>query len=84
MCTLSISNLEVFEYSAKQIKQAVVGNGAASKYQVQHMVQTLLNLNKKPSEDASDALAIAVCHYHSRKSLIKIEGASKVSQKRLR
>ena len=84
MCTLAINNLEVREYSAKQIKQAVVGTGGAAKSQVQHMIQSLLGLSKKPPEDAADALAIAICHYHSSKSLAKISGASRVVQKRIK
>lgn len=56
------NNLEVFDYSAKQIKLAVVGYGQAAKSQVQHMVRVLLGLNKAPSSDAADALAVAICH----------------------
>lgn len=52
------------EYTARQVKQSVVGYGAAKKEQVQHMVTTLLNLSAKPQEDAADALAIAICHGH--------------------
>ena len=54
--------LYVAEYSARQIKKAVVGYGAANKTQVQHMVYLLLQLEKIPSVDAADALAIALCH----------------------
>ncbi len=84
MCTLATNGLSVAEYSAKQIKQAVVGTGGAAKAQVQHMVQSLLGLNKKPQEDAADALAIAICHYHSSKSLARIHGAKKIVQGRLK
>lgn len=52
------------EYSARQVKQAVVGYGAAEKSQVQDMVQRLLQLSGKPQADAADALAIALCHGH--------------------
>ncbi len=67
---LVTQNLPVAEYSARQIKQAIVGYGAATKTQVQHMVKTLLNLKGDLGEDAADALAIALCHAHtmSRKS----------------
>lgn len=58
--------LPVVEYSARAIKQAIVGYGAASKDQVQHMVKRLLNLPAKIQSDAADALAIALCHAHSR------------------
>jgi len=60
------ATLEVFEYSALQVKSAVVGYGHADKQQVQHMVKTLLNLPEIAQEDASDALAVAICHAHSR------------------
>lgn len=59
-------DLVLAEYSARQIKQSVVGTGAADKLQVQHMVKTLLNLPATPQEDAADALAAALCHAHSR------------------
>lgn len=52
------------EYSARQVKQAVVGTGAADKKQVQHMVTQLLGLGGTPQADAADALAIALCHAH--------------------
>lgn len=55
-------NLPVSEYSAREVKQAVVGYGNAAKDQVQHMVKTILNLNGLPASDAADALAIALCH----------------------
>lgn len=60
--------IPVAEYSARQVKQSVVGYGAARKEQVQHMVGRLLNLNEKLQADAADALAIALCHAHSRLS----------------
>jgi crossover junction endodeoxyribonuclease RuvC len=57
----------VFEYAPRAIKLALVGSGAAEKVQVAHMIKTLLLLNEKISPDASDALAIAVCHAHTRR-----------------
>lgn len=60
--------LQVYEYSARQIKQAVVGYGNAAKSQIQSMIQTLLNLSAPPQTDAADALACALCHYHSHKA----------------
>lgn len=54
--------LPVYEYSATQIKQAVVGRGHAGKQQVQHMIKVLLNLDFEVQSDAADALAAAVCH----------------------
>lgn len=61
----SEANLPIAEYSPKRIKQAVVGNGNASKQQVQGMIQQLLGLNEPPSTDAADALAAAICHINS-------------------
>ncbi|MHB0775520.1 crossover junction endodeoxyribonuclease RuvC [Halomonas sp. WWR20] len=62
--------LEVFEYAARQIKQAVTGTGAAEKAQVQHMVTAILGLNATPQADAADALAIALTHAYARQGLI--------------
>ena len=59
-------DLEVHEYSALQVKSAVVGYGHAAKQQVQHMVKALLNLPEIAQEDAADALAVAICHANSR------------------
>ena len=59
------AGLPVFEYTALQVKQAVVGHGRASKDQVQKMLKVLLSLPEVAQEDASDALAVAVCHAHS-------------------
>ncbi len=58
----SMSDLEVFEYTPMQIKQAVVGTGGAQKAQVQYMVKMILSLNGLPQTDAADALACAICH----------------------
>lgn len=63
--------MPVVEYSARQVKQSVVGYGAAKKEQVQHMVGRLLNLSEKLQADAADALAVALCHAHSRTQLLK-------------
>lgn len=55
--------IPVFEYSPTKAKSAVVGNGKASKFQVQNMVQHLLGLSQLPSpQDAADALSLALCH----------------------
>jgi len=59
------AGLPVSEYSALQVKSAVVGYGRAGKNQVQHMTKALLNLPEIAQEDASDALAVAICHAHS-------------------
>lgn len=58
-----------FEYTPLQVKQAVVGYGRAEKMQVMEMTKAILKLNKIPRpDDAADALAIAICHCHSRKN----------------
>ena len=77
-------DMQVSEYSARQIKQSVVGTGAADKSQVQHMVRVLLQLPAEPSEDAADALAAALCHAHTRQSMINMAGAKSVRRRRLR
>lgn len=55
-------DLLVAEYSAREVKQAVVGYGNAEKSQMQHMIKTIFNLSKAPTTDAADALAVAFCH----------------------
>ena len=77
-------NMPVAEYSARQIKQSVVGTGAADKAQVQHMVRVLLGLPAAPAEDAADALAAALCHAHTRQSLVNMAGATATRRRRLR
>lgn len=54
--------LQVHDYSPRAVKQAVAGYGQADKHQVQHMVKELLELSASPSNDAADALAVAICH----------------------
>lgn len=58
------AGLDVFEYSATEIKKTVVGKGRADKAQVQHMVKALLQLNDVPEEDEADAIACALCHFY--------------------
>jgi crossover junction endodeoxyribonuclease RuvC len=64
-----LAELPVAEYTALQIKQAVVGHGKAAKEQVQEMVRRLLSLSSAPSPDAADALACAICHAHGGEGL---------------
>lgn len=64
LAALAHADQTVFEYTALQVKQAVVGNGHADKQQVMHMVMRLLKLPGEPSSDAADALACAICHAH--------------------
>lgn len=61
----SQNGLECFEYTPLEVKKAVVGYGSATKDQVQKMVKALLNLPQVAEENASDALAVALCHAHS-------------------
>lgn len=72
ICAAVMNNLIVAEYTALQIKQAVVGNGHAKKDQVQAMVMRLLSLASNPSADAADALACAICHAHGGLGLGRI------------
>jgi len=65
LATLVSASLPVSEYTALQVKQAVVGAGKAGKQQVAHMVARLLALPVEPEGDAADALACAICHAHS-------------------
>jgi crossover junction endodeoxyribonuclease RuvC len=64
LCAGINGGLAVNEYSATEIKSAVVGRGRADKRQVQHMIRVLLDLNRVPPTDAADALACAICHAH--------------------
>jgi len=65
--TVALIGLELYEYTPLQIKQATVGNGRAEKHQVQSMVKILLNLSEIPQPDhAADALAVAICHIHTK------------------
>lgn len=74
----------VAEYSAKSIKQSVVGNGNAVKEQVQHMVKYLLKLPSTPAEDAADALAAALCHAHSLQIQAKTGGTTRYAKGRIK
>ena len=66
------ADLPVAEYSALQVKSAVVGYGRAAKAQVQQMTKVLLKLSEIAQEDAADALAVAICHAHSHHLADKI------------
>ena len=70
------NRLEVVEYSALQVKQAVVGRGRAAKQQVQHMVRVLLGLQTEPAEDIADALACAICHLNHAQGRNRIRRAA--------
>ena len=64
ICATFGGEVELFEYTAREVKQAIVGRGGAAKLQVQHMVKALLNLDAVPLPDEADALAVAICHAH--------------------
>jgi crossover junction endodeoxyribonuclease RuvC len=67
IAAVACQDLSIAEYSAREVKQAIVGYGNADKTQVQMMVKTILRLNGLPAADAADALAIALCHGNSNK-----------------
>ncbi|MCF6193660.1 MAG: crossover junction endodeoxyribonuclease RuvC, partial [Kangiellaceae bacterium] len=83
MVAMAQHALVVAEYSARQIKQSVVGTGAADKSQVQHMVTSLLKLSSSPQADAADGLAVAICHGHAMQSALYQAGAKRVRRGRL-
>jgi crossover junction endodeoxyribonuclease RuvC len=77
MLAASSAGLHVAEYSPLSIKSAVVGYGRADKHQVQQMVMRLLGLSEPPQPtDASDALAIAICHIHTASTMKRYQAAS--------
>jgi crossover junction endodeoxyribonuclease RuvC len=66
ICATFEADLPVYEYSARHIKKAVCGRGAAEKDQVQRMVRMILGVGADLEADAADALAAAICHAHER------------------
>ena len=78
LCATFEHDVEVFEYAPREIKLAVVGTGAASKEQVQHMVVSLLKLDGPPAIDASDALAAAICHGHRRRMQARLSSTNNI------
>jgi crossover junction endodeoxyribonuclease RuvC len=66
ICATFATQPEIHEYAARHIKKAVVGRGGAEKAQVQHMVRTILGIREEIEPDAADALAVAICHAHTR------------------
>jgi crossover junction endodeoxyribonuclease RuvC len=82
LCAAVSAGLKVHEYTALQVKQAVVGYGKADKIQVQKMVQHLLALGRPPGADAADALACSICHAHSRAAIPAARRATTTSRSR--
>jgi len=75
ICATVMQGIPVFEYSAREIKQAVVGKGNADKTQVQQMVKILLNLQGKIQADTADGLAIALSHAHVGATKMRLQAA---------
>jgi crossover junction endodeoxyribonuclease RuvC len=75
ICATLNQNLSVHEYAARQVKQALVGKGNADKQQVQYMVKLLLSIQGDMQIDASDALAISLCHHHYQQTAQRIQRA---------
>lgn len=80
IAALTAQGLVVSEYTARQIKQAVCGYGAASKEQISQMVCRLLDLSVTPQADAADGLACAICHAHSHHAINKLLGNTALSR----
>jgi crossover junction endodeoxyribonuclease RuvC len=76
VCATFGADVEIHEYAARAVKQAVVGRGGADKPQVEHMVRSLLRLHAGLAPDEADALAVALCHAHSRPLTSRLAGAS--------
>ena len=71
----------VSEYTALQMKKAVVGHGHAAKAQIRHMVMRLLNLPREPNNDASDALGLAICHAHAGHAMSQMARATELTRR---
>jgi crossover junction endodeoxyribonuclease RuvC len=78
---LVAGDLPVAEYTALQMKKAIVGHGQARKEQIQDMVARLLALPGLPGRDAADALGLAVCHAHAGASFAAIDRATRRTRK---
>ncbi len=82
LCATFGHGVEVFEYAPREIKQAVVGTGSATKEQVQHMVVSLLNLDGTPAPDAADALAAALCHGNQHRLHVQLGTGRRIAGQR--
>jgi len=72
ICAAVDAGLPVYEYAPRLVKQAIVGRGAADKRQVQHMVRMLLKSEAAFGADAADALAVALCHWHTAQTTARL------------
>ena len=79
ICATFVRDVRIHEYAPREIKQAVVGTGAATKDQINHMVRQLLSLDGEPCADAADALAVALCHANQRRMNQALQRASRVA-----
>jgi crossover junction endodeoxyribonuclease RuvC len=75
ICATLNQQVPVFEYAARQVKLALVGKGSAEKQQVQHMVKILLSIQGDMQIDASDALAVSLCHCHYQETAKRLQQA---------
>ena len=81
LAALVSNDLDVCEYTALQMKKAIVGHGQARKEQVQDMVMRLLKLPGLPGKDAADALGLAICHAHAGSSLAALARGGELARK---
>lgn len=81
LTALVSTDLEVAEYTALQMKKAIVGHGQARKDQVQEMVKRLLKLPGLPGKDAADALGLAICHAHAASSFAAMAKSTTLARK---
>ena len=72
ICAAVQCGLAVHEYAPRLIKQAIVGRGAADKAQIQHMVRALVGAERAFGADAADALAVALCHWHTAQTAARL------------
>ena len=84
VAALVLRDLPVYEYTALQVKQSVVGQGKAAKEQVQHMVAQMLGLSGTPQADAADGLAVAITHALRSQGLARQLGGLSMKNGRLR
>ena len=81
LAALVSQQLPVAEYTALQMKKAVVGHGHAAKAQIRHMVMRLLQLPREPNNDASDALGLAICHAHAGHAMAQMAKATDLTRR---
>jgi crossover junction endodeoxyribonuclease RuvC len=81
VAALVASEIDVAEYTALQMKKAIVGHGKAAKEQVQEMVRRLLALPGQPGKDAADALGLAICHAHAAGSFAALARSAPLARR---